>query len=216
VNAEDLAASRFKASRQAQEKVEQASQAYAQAVARLEALRSQVGPTEHADRRAFGQALVEGKAEPASQAEKLQAEIAAPERRVAALLTAIDDANTKLTETINSNESEWHKDIEHLSNWTAVDREPPQPRLDRARLHRAETRAGNRMETGATSRCGRWANCARRSVSTAARAKPAALRPIRLRRSLESNLRNRGRRLSRGRWLAPLRPLHRPSPQGRR
>lgn len=213
MNAEDLAASRWKTFRQA--KVEQASEAHAQAVAKLEELRGQVGPTKHADRQALGQALVEGKAEPAWQAEKLQAEIAAQERRVAALLTVIDDANTKLTETITTNASDWHKaalrqavrargryeraveefeasrqalsdevglaewaasggarfgeaandtlagrattrpgeppplnftrvinalreDIEHLSNWMAVDRELPQPRLDWARVRRAD------------------------------------------------------------------------------
>jgi hypothetical protein len=110
VNPASLAAERFKVFRQAQERVEQASAAHAQAVAKLEELRAQEGPTKLADRQALGAALVDGQAEPESQTVKLQSEIASQERRVDALLAAIDTANAKLGETITQNKSNWHRD----------------------------------------------------------------------------------------------------------
>ena len=76
----------------------------------LEELRAREWPTALADRQALGQALVDGKEEPESQTARLQTEIAAQERRVDALLAAIDDANAKLGETITSNRAGWHRD----------------------------------------------------------------------------------------------------------
>jgi len=110
VNPANIAADRWKPFRQAQERVEQASQAHAQVVAKLEELRAREGPTALADRQALGQALVDGKTEPASQMEKLRSEITMQERRADALLAAIDDANAKLAETITTNRAAWHRD----------------------------------------------------------------------------------------------------------
>jgi hypothetical protein len=110
VNPASLAAGRWKVFRQAQERVEQASRAHKLAVAKLEELRAQEAPTALADRQALGAALVDGKAEPEPQTVKLQNEIVSQERRVAALLAAIDDANAQLAATITSNRAAWHRD----------------------------------------------------------------------------------------------------------
>jgi hypothetical protein len=78
---EDLAASRFRPIRQARDRIAKSEAAHAESVARLERLRAELGPAERRDREARGQALVDGKSEPASVAAKLKAPLEQEERR---------------------------------------------------------------------------------------------------------------------------------------
>jgi hypothetical protein len=100
---QDIAASRFKPIRQAQQQVEKAEAALAKSVARREELRSEIGPAERRDREALGQALVNGKTEPPSEAEKLKAELEREERRADALALAVDAVHRSIGELVIAN-----------------------------------------------------------------------------------------------------------------
>jgi hypothetical protein len=73
-------------------------------------LRGQIGPAELRDRAALGQALVEGKAEPASEAAKLKAELEQEERNAEALALAVQSAHGQVAELVAANRREWRKE----------------------------------------------------------------------------------------------------------
>jgi hypothetical protein len=75
--------------------------------ARLEELRASVAAVEHSDRQALGAALVAGKAEPASKAAELKADIAEEERRVEALGSAVTDAHGAVGRLVKENRGAW-------------------------------------------------------------------------------------------------------------
>jgi predicted nucleic acid-binding Zn-ribbon protein len=85
VNPESLAATRWKEIRRAHEQIAKAQAAQARSQPRLQELRDDIGPAEFRDRAALGQALVDGKAEPASEAAKLKAELEQEDRNAEAL-----------------------------------------------------------------------------------------------------------------------------------
>lgn len=107
MNPEDLAAGRFKLVRQAREHTSKVEQAHATSRARVEELRARVGPAEHRDRQALGAALVEGKAAPASQAEKLKAELAQEEQNLEALTQTVGDAYGQTGRLVRDNREAW-------------------------------------------------------------------------------------------------------------
>jgi chromosome segregation ATPase len=107
VNPEDAAAGRFKEIRQARERIAKAEAVRAESLARLEELRGQIGPAEWRDREALGQALVDGKPAPASEAEKLKAELAQAERNYEAVLQAVQDASEQIGRLVRDNRERW-------------------------------------------------------------------------------------------------------------
>jgi hypothetical protein len=110
VNPETLAATRWKEIRRAHEQISKAQTAQAKSQARLQELRVLIGPAEFRDRAALGQALVEGKAEPASEAAKLKAELEQEERNAEALTLAVQSAHGRIAELVAANRVEWRKE----------------------------------------------------------------------------------------------------------
>jgi hypothetical protein len=110
VNPESLAATRWKPIRQAHEQIAKAQKAQAKSQARLQELRAQIGPAELRDRAALGQALVDGTAEPASEAAKLKAELVQEERNAEALALALQSAHGQVAELVATNRPEWRKE----------------------------------------------------------------------------------------------------------
>jgi hypothetical protein len=82
-------------------------QAHARSRARVEELRARVGPAEHRDRQALGAALVDGKAAPASEAEKLKAELAQEEQNLEALTQAVGDAYGQTGRLVRDSRDAW-------------------------------------------------------------------------------------------------------------
>jgi hypothetical protein len=106
---EDLAASRFRPIRQARDRIAKSEAAHAESVARLERLRAELGPAERHDREALGQALVDGKSEPASVAAKLKAQLEQEERRAEALALAVEAARRQIRALVSSNRPAWRR-----------------------------------------------------------------------------------------------------------
>jgi hypothetical protein len=107
VNPEDLASDRWKEIRQARERIAKVEAVRAESLARLEELRGRIGPAERRDREALGAALLDGKAEPASEAAKLKAELGQAERNDEALLQAATDAHGQIGRLVRSNRETW-------------------------------------------------------------------------------------------------------------
>jgi hypothetical protein len=110
LNPESLAATRWKEIRRAHEQITKAQTAQAKSQARLQELRDDIGPAEFRDRAALGQALVDGKAEPASEAAKLKAELEQEERNAEALALAVQSAHGRIAELVAANRREWRKE----------------------------------------------------------------------------------------------------------
>jgi hypothetical protein len=110
LNPESLAATRWKPIRQAHEQIGKAQAAQAKSQARLQELRAQIGPAERRDREALGQALVDGKAEPASEAAKLRAELEQEERNAEALALAVQSAHGRIAKLVAANRVAWRKE----------------------------------------------------------------------------------------------------------
>jgi hypothetical protein len=109
VNPEDAAAARFRPIAKAREQIAKTEQAHAAALARLEALRGQLAPAERRDRERLGEALVEGKREPLSEAEAIRAEVAQQELRVDALRLAADRARRQIAKLVDANRAGWRR-----------------------------------------------------------------------------------------------------------
>ena len=109
MNPVDLAEARFRPIRQARAHIQKAEAANDRSRARLQELSGQVGAVEHADRKALGAALVAGRAEPAAEAAKLKAEIAAEERRAEALELAVNDANSQIGRVVDVHRDAWRR-----------------------------------------------------------------------------------------------------------
>jgi hypothetical protein len=110
VNAEDIAAGRWKQIRQAREQIRQAEAAQAASSARLHELRSEIPQAEKRDREALGAALVAGKAEPRPEAEQLRAELVAEERRNDALIGAVERARGEIGRQVGQHRSGWYQE----------------------------------------------------------------------------------------------------------
>jgi hypothetical protein len=95
--------------RRAREQIAKAQGAHARSSARLEELRGQIGPAEHRDREALGRALVDGKAEPASEAAKLKQELEREERRLEALADAVQAADGQIAKAVDANRGDWRR-----------------------------------------------------------------------------------------------------------
>jgi hypothetical protein len=109
VNPEDAAAARFRPIAKAREQIAKTERAHAAALARLEALRGQVAPAERRDRELLGEALVEGKREPMSEAEAIRAEVAQQELRVDALRLAAERARRQIPKLVDANRTGWRR-----------------------------------------------------------------------------------------------------------
>jgi hypothetical protein len=107
---QDIAGSRFKPIRQAQQRVAKAEAALARSVARREELRHEIGPAERRDQESLGQAIVDGKAEPASEAPKAKEELAEEERRAEALALAVDRARSQVKKVVAEHRAAWRRD----------------------------------------------------------------------------------------------------------
>ena len=79
------------------------------ALARLEALRGQLAPAERRDSELLGEALVDGKREPLSEAEAIRAEVAQQELRVDALRLAADRARRQIPKLVDANRAAWRR-----------------------------------------------------------------------------------------------------------
>jgi hypothetical protein len=109
MNPQDIASSRFKEIRKAEEQIAKTEATLAKATGRLEELRRQIGPAERRDREALGRALVDEKPEPASEAEKIRAEIAQQELRVEALRLEVERARGQIGELVKLNRGAWRR-----------------------------------------------------------------------------------------------------------
>ena len=109
MNPEDAAAARFRPIAKTRERIAKAEQAHAAALARLEAFRGQLAPAERRDSELLGDALVEGKREPLSEAEAIRAEVAQQELRVDALRLAADRARRQIPELVDANRAGWRR-----------------------------------------------------------------------------------------------------------
>lgn len=107
MNPTDLARTRFKPIRAAFARIEKVERAHTAAVARLQELRAEIGPAEGRDRAALAEALIDGKREPAPEAEQLRAEVEQQERRVDALVVAIDRARAQIPKLVDENRTDW-------------------------------------------------------------------------------------------------------------
>jgi hypothetical protein len=110
MNPAELGAARFRPLRQAFERLERARRAYGEAGARVEQLRRELRLAEAADRRARGDALVDGRREPASKAGRIRAELEKAEQEQADLNDAATRAADAVPHLIRENESRWHQD----------------------------------------------------------------------------------------------------------
>lgn len=108
-NPEDLAAAHFKEVRQARERTAKAEAALARSRERCEELRRQLTRAELRDREALGQALVDGKAEPVSEAEQVKAELAHEEERTAALVAAVEASYREIPRLVNEHRTAWKR-----------------------------------------------------------------------------------------------------------
>jgi hypothetical protein len=109
MNPTDLAR-RWKPYRIALERADKAATALQEARAKLERLRSDLGPAEAEDQLELGRALLDGKAEPPSQVAQIRAEIQAQERRVSALERAHAEAHGQIAAVIAEHKSSWRRE----------------------------------------------------------------------------------------------------------
>jgi hypothetical protein len=107
MNAEDLAASRFRPIRVAREQIAKTEGAHRKAAEQLEALRGRLPQALSRDRSALAAALVDGQREPASEAETIQAEIVRQEQRVEALRLAAGEARGRVRTLARDNRKAW-------------------------------------------------------------------------------------------------------------
>lgn len=110
MNAEDLAAGRWKPIKQAREKIAKSESVLTASHDRLEKLRREIPAAEGRDRKALGAALVEGTSEPEPEAEQLRAELVAEERRNEALAAAVDWARAGIRRQVEQHRRSWHRD----------------------------------------------------------------------------------------------------------
>jgi chromosome segregation ATPase len=110
MNAEDIAAERWKPIRQAREEIAKAEARLAVSHTQLEKLRAELPRAEAEDRRALGEAIVAGRSEPKPKAEKLRAELAAEKRRNDALMDAVRQAHGEIGRQVEQNRASWHRD----------------------------------------------------------------------------------------------------------
>ena len=110
MNPTDLARERWKPFRQAQERIEKAAAHHARERERLAELEAQLTLAERDDELALGRALLDGKPEPASTADKVREEIADRQRRVKALERAHTEAHNELAATIEAHRQPWSRD----------------------------------------------------------------------------------------------------------
>jgi hypothetical protein len=109
MNPVDLASARFRPVKQALVYIAKAERAQARSRARLEELRAAIGSAEHRDREALGRALVDGKAEPPSEAAQMKAEIEREERRVEALSAEVETAHRQIGRLVAENRESWRR-----------------------------------------------------------------------------------------------------------
>lgn len=110
MNAEDLAAGRWKPIKRAREQIAKSEAALMASHDRLKELRREIPAAARRDREALGAALVEGTSEPKPEAEQLRAELVAEERRNEALAAAVDWARAGIRRQVEQNQRSWHRD----------------------------------------------------------------------------------------------------------
>jgi hypothetical protein len=117
MNPVDLASSRFREIRKAEEQIRKKETAHTAAMARLEELRAQVGAAERRDRERLGEALIRGSCEPESKAEAIRAETAQQELRVEALRLAVDKAHGQIRKLVDEHRDNWRsRSMRDLAN----------------------------------------------------------------------------------------------------
>jgi len=107
MNPVDLASSRFREIRRAEERIAKTEATLAQAIERLEELRRDLPQAEASDRTALAAALVDGKSEPVGKAEEIRAEIVRQERRVEALRLAAAEARSQIRKLVDEHRDSW-------------------------------------------------------------------------------------------------------------
>jgi hypothetical protein len=130
VNPEDAAAARFRPIAKARERIAKTEQAHAAALARLEAFRGQLAPAERRDSELLGEALVEGKREPLSEAEAIRTEVAQQELRAASDLLGgrVGDADGRAPLSFTAVVAELRRDGDAIAAHP-VTRHDPHPHL---------------------------------------------------------------------------------------
>jgi hypothetical protein len=109
MNPLDTAAGRHKEIRQACERVAKAEAAHAESTSRVEQLKQEVGPAEYRDKQKLGEAIVNGKAEPQSEAVQLKAELEREQRRQEALALAATSAREQIGKLVAVNKDAWRR-----------------------------------------------------------------------------------------------------------
>jgi chromosome segregation ATPase len=109
-NPVDVVAGRHKEVRKARERIVKVQETLERERERREAISAEIAAAEQRDRRALGDALVDGRPEPAREAEELRAKLDAQERRIEALLEALDTAQAAVAGVVRENRSAWSRD----------------------------------------------------------------------------------------------------------
>jgi hypothetical protein len=109
VNPQDLAASRFREIRRAQDQTAKTEAALVEANERLDELRGQLPQAEGRDRTALAAALVDRKREPVAEADEIRVEITRQERRVEALRVAAGNAHAQIGKLVAENRESWRR-----------------------------------------------------------------------------------------------------------
>jgi hypothetical protein len=113
VNPTDLLADRHKTYRRARERYQRAAAAREVAQQHVTELESQLGSAEHRDRVQRGDALVDGRKPPSSEAEAVRAMLVAAKRDAEALMYAEQRAASVLDELPRRHKTEWMQQVAH-------------------------------------------------------------------------------------------------------
>ena len=109
MNPVDLIAGRHKELRKARELIEKVQQTLERERQHLDELNGEIGAADLRDRQALGEALVDGRPEPASEADALRVEVEQAERRIQALMSALEAAQAGVAAVVRENRS-WSRD----------------------------------------------------------------------------------------------------------
>jgi chromosome segregation ATPase len=110
MNPVDVVAGRHKEVRKARERIAKVQRTLESERERLNAIRSEIAAAEQRDRRALGDALVDGRPEPAREADGLRATLTTQELRIEALLETLDTAQAGVAEVVRENGSAWTRE----------------------------------------------------------------------------------------------------------
>ena len=109
MNPLDTAAGRHKEIARARERIAKAEAAHVASTARVEQLKQEMGPAEYRDKQKLGGALVDGKAEPQSEATRLRTDLEREETRREGLALAATNSREQIGNLVAANKEAWRR-----------------------------------------------------------------------------------------------------------